>query len=542
MKKIINWPVIVLTFLLLFAAGLRLYKLGSIPAGFHQDEVVNAYVGKFILKNGMDLYGHQWPVLYFDKWGDYPPVLPMYFNGLGSLVFGDTVFAARILPAILGILTVFLIFFLALKIFQDKVTALLPVLIIATNPWHIAFSRVGAEGITAVFFFVLGLTLFAYKKNIFVFFIFLTYLLYPGFRVIIPFTFLGLLFFDYFENKKISKLLFFSLLISIFSTLVISYTFWGRGRFDQTSIISYVQGQKDYFNKFIYNEKSVTVARIFNNKLFYIFREFLKQFFSYLSPVFLFVEGGKPLWFAFPNSGLFYLSTLFFLSFLFIFPEKKKTTKTTRYWFYLITYLFFVSIVPAALTNENSPNMHRSLLMVIFITLFTGYSFEIIRKMKFKNILFIFLGIIFIGEFIYFCHNYFQHVSFYTSIARSDGNKQAALYLKNEKEKYNRVYMMASGWFPIYYLYFASNYQKELIGQVQRGMRMEKLENIYFINKDCQYSEDFNDFIDRKKQNLIVMSTTCKRPYDKRLKPIGLITNESNLPIYHIFKTAQNTP
>jgi len=70
---------------LLLSLFLRFYKLSEIPFGFHQDEVVNAYVGKFILKNGFDLYGNSWPIFYFDKWGDYPPVLPMYFSGFGSL-------------------------------------------------------------------------------------------------------------------------------------------------------------------------------------------------------------------------------------------------------------------------------------------------------------------------------------------------------------------------------------------------------------------------------------------------------------------------
>src|SRR4030042_178102 len=153
--------------ILFLAIGLRTYKLDKIPAGFHQDEVVNTYVGKFIIKNGIDLYGNKFPLLYFDKWGDYPPVLPMYFNGLGSLFFGDTVFGARIFPALFGALTVLCFFFL-------------------------------------------------------------TYLLYPGFRIIIPLTFIGLLIFDYLKNKKISKLLLISLFFSVLLTLGISRTGWGQ--------------------------------------------------------------------------------------------------------------------------------------------------------------------------------------------------------------------------------------------------------------------------------------------------------------------------
>jgi len=98
---------------LIFLLGfyLRFYKLDQIPFGFHQDEVVNAYIGKFIFKNGFDLYGNPWSIFYFDKWGDYPLVFPIYFNGLGSLIFGNTVFGARFFPALFGSLTILTIFF-----------------------------------------------------------------------------------------------------------------------------------------------------------------------------------------------------------------------------------------------------------------------------------------------------------------------------------------------------------------------------------------------------------------------------------------------
>ena len=539
---------VILILILLLAIGLRIYKLDSIPSGFHQDEVVNAYIGKFIFINGADLYGNKVPMLYFDKWGDYPPVLPMYFNGLGSLIFGNTVFGARIPTALFGVLTVLIIFFLAWKIFKNKSTALFSALTLAINPWHISFSRVGAEGVIAVFFYSLALLFFSFyyrNKNIFkgiifTLLFFLTYLLYPGFRIIIPLTFVGLFVFNYIESKKISNGLIFNLLISIILTFIISRTQWGQGRFNQTSIISHIYNQKEYFNSFIYNENSVFIARLFNNKPIYIFQEFLRQFFSYFSAVFLFVEGGKPNWFSFPNSGLFYLSNLFLITIPLIYFSQINKFKFSKNWFGLIIYLLLAAVVPASLTNEHSPNMHRSFLMVIFMILIVSAGFQVFKNLHFKKPFFaLVLGMVILGEFVYFTHNYFQHVSKYTTIARSDGNQQAAFYLKNEHTKYNKVYMFASGWFPIYYLYFSGNYSSDLIGKIQRGMRIDQFENIVFVNKDCQYSNNtFDDFIEKKGENLILFSSTCTPPVDRRLVKIDEIINSVHIPIYLVFKTS----
>ena len=63
-----HWPL-----LLIFAIALvlRLYRLGTLPITFHEDELLSGYLGRYILQNGFDLYGNKWPLLYFNKFGDY---------------------------------------------------------------------------------------------------------------------------------------------------------------------------------------------------------------------------------------------------------------------------------------------------------------------------------------------------------------------------------------------------------------------------------------------------------------------------------------
>src|SRR3989344_1417428 len=186
----------------LFALIVRVVALDKLPGGFHEDEVSNAYVGRFILQNGKDLYGNIFPLLYFDKFGDFPPVLPMYLSGAGVMLFGSNEFGARFLTSLLGALTVYPVFYLAKRLFFSKYTAYSSAIFISILPWHIVFSRSAAEGIMAVFVYLGGLYYlfewiskkqtmnFMYANILFVF----TYILYPSFRLLIPLTIFYFLF------------------------------------------------------------------------------------------------------------------------------------------------------------------------------------------------------------------------------------------------------------------------------------------------------------------------------------------------------------
>ena len=197
----------------IFALIIRTYKLSYIPFGFHMDEVSNTYIGRFILLNGEDIYGNKLPLLFFNKFGDFPPVLPMYFSGLATFVFGTTEFAARFPAAFFGSLIIFPLYSLVQRLIS-RTSAILSCLVIAILPWHVVLSRSSSEGIIALTFCTFGLMfLFAgiVEKKIFslfssAVFLFLTYFLYPSFRVLVPLIFLPLPF-VYSEHKKIRNIL-----------------------------------------------------------------------------------------------------------------------------------------------------------------------------------------------------------------------------------------------------------------------------------------------------------------------------------------------
>jgi len=176
------------------------------------------------------------------------------------------------------------------------------------------------------------------------------------------------------------------------------------------------------------------------------------------------------------------------------------------------------------------------LIFGIFLVFLFSYGFYLVQDIRIKRIpvwtIVIFAAVM---EFTFFAHNYFQHVSMYTAIPRSDGNFQAAQYIQQNKHKYDSVYMMATGWFPVYYLYTTENFNRSLMGKIRLGLRMDDLENITFIDRDCMTDTFTLDSLTGKKANkksLIIFNSGCETPKDKRLKVIGNIKAANSLPIY----------
>ncbi|WP_029233584.1 ArnT family glycosyltransferase [Butyrivibrio sp. VCB2006] len=131
--------------ILLVAAGLRLYKLGSIPYGLQQDEASIGYEAYILANFGIDRNGYPWPV-YPITWGcgGGSPLL-IYLNVLSIKLFGTGIVKLRLIPAVCGVLTVALFYFtlkLALENnkFQNELS-LLGAGLLAICPWHIILSR-----------------------------------------------------------------------------------------------------------------------------------------------------------------------------------------------------------------------------------------------------------------------------------------------------------------------------------------------------------------------------------------------------------------
>jgi 4-amino-4-deoxy-L-arabinose transferase-like glycosyltransferase len=143
------------------AVILRFYQLGSVPVSPDWDETALGYNAYSILKTGRDEYGNFLP-LTIRSFDDYKPPLYVYLTVPSVALFGLSVWSTRLPSALMGVLAVVGVYFLAKELFgfgfqvgglKTKVNetgntltrnpqtiqpiALLSALLLALSPWHV---------------------------------------------------------------------------------------------------------------------------------------------------------------------------------------------------------------------------------------------------------------------------------------------------------------------------------------------------------------------------------------------------------------------
>ena len=138
-----------------FGAFLRIWNLAGLPNGLQQDEASIGYEAFCLFTTGMDRNGFHWPV-YPITWGSGggSPIM-IYLNVITTWLFGSGVWSIRIIPAVLGCLTL-LLFYLLLRRGYGYRTAAMGLLVLSLTPWHIILSRWSLDSNTMPFWQILA--------------------------------------------------------------------------------------------------------------------------------------------------------------------------------------------------------------------------------------------------------------------------------------------------------------------------------------------------------------------------------------------------
>lgn len=147
--------------ILALSAFVRLFRLGIVPAGLHQDETFVAWNAFALWKEGMDSAGNIWPV-YLADWGDgHSALYSWLLIPLYALVGEEniTYTVSRLPQAVIGILTVWVVYLLLKKMF-DREVGLWGMFLLAICPWHITMCRWGLDANLAPAFLIFGLYFF----------------------------------------------------------------------------------------------------------------------------------------------------------------------------------------------------------------------------------------------------------------------------------------------------------------------------------------------------------------------------------------------
>jgi len=543
-----NRAYIVLFGIFIVACILRFFHLGTLPSSFHEDEILSGYLGRYILENGVDLYGNKWPLLYFNKFGDFYIILPMYFSGIASYLFGVRVFATRFPTALFGSLSVFPLYAFSNWLFRSKRISLISAFFLAILPWHVVLSRSTTEGVIgcAIFLTALVFSLWFIEKSKkwYLFFsvvlFFISYFIYHPFRLYTPLVLAPLAIYCFiFKKKSSSFILILTTVLFFILTVYIGTTPWGKGRFIQTSIFSELSGVSIRIQQLIFDEgqQNIIIARIFHNKVIGYSREFISQYLSYLSPRYLFIDGWasdhKLSRYVVPEQGMIYLSGIFLIFIACISLARKKFEKKGWSSMLFFFYLTFISCIPAAFTVAESPNPHRSLFLGLLLCIFLGYGFYSISLLWKKSSVLItsFFIVILFGEFIFFWHNYSAHANNAGAPVRNDGQKELAFYIKNNLSSYNKIVVPVEGAMAWYYLFFTKDFNIRYSKEFKLDARIPFVGKVQFVEESCPTNITELEPYDK---TLIITKHQC--PSDSRFILVDEIKGSHPLYGYRAYK------
>ncbi len=495
---------LILILILVLSFFLRLDKLKDYPVGFHIDEASLGYNAYSILQTGRDENGVFLP-LHIDMFGDFRPAGYQYLTVLPVKIFGLSEFSTRFVSALFGAATPLVVFLLAMTIFDQVGVALLSAGLVAVSPWHLVISRASAETIVALFLIILGINFFVLglkgqktwlKSGIF---LSASLFFYHTPRVFVPLLVLTLLVTLYSSRRYRGQKQFrwplgILLLVTGLSLFLIFGNKGGTGRFNQVSIFSFPEVRlvlEEQIREDGVAGIPVFLTRFFHNKVVNYGLGYLREYFRYFSPNFLFIDGGLPRWYQVPRMGLLYLTELpFLLIGLFLLLRKGIKEKL-----FLIPVVWLLSSpVVAAVTIDDVPNVQRSLVMLPALILISAYGLWwfwqwFSQRINRQVVNFIVAGLIlvFSWNFAYFLHQYFVHARLHQPWYRFNGFKEMVLTVDGIQANYDKVMVTKSqGGIYMHFLFFQQfdPKQYQAIGS-PKDNDYQGFGKIIFTPKDC---------------------------------------------------------
>ena len=509
---------------LLIAAFLRLWQLGSIPPSLTSDEASLGYNAFSILKTGRDEYGQFLPMI-FKSFGDYKPGLYVYATVPFVAIFGLNEYSVRLPSAIAGVFAVYFLHLIIRKLKKGnseaklktssmeignwKLEILAPALL-AISPWHIHFSRGAWEvnlsltlTLAGIYFFLKALEKSKFLLLSSVFFS-LTLLTYQGAKLSTAIVILILTITFWREVKNWlhteRKLISSSLIIGMVVVYPILFSFvrGETGRLEVFSVFSYPRKEADIESLLSQGQEKISSLSyyLFHSENLNFARGIMGRWFNHFSGRFLFFEGDwqNPRHSA-PNAGMMLLSDLILLIVGTVSLLKSKGRKLKTF---IILWLVLAPL-PAVLSRDQVHAV-RSLNMVIPLVIISSFGLmQLILWIKnFKKGLvlttdYLLLTSFFLVSFIYFLDAYFVHLPKHNSKEWGYGYKQIVEEVTKNQSKYKTIKIQQSFAQPYIYFLFYQKYDpakyQEQAQLVESEYKydvgyIEKLDNICFCAID----------------------------------------------------------
>lgn len=404
----------------------RFYRIEQIPASVYWDEASIGYNAYSVLATGKDEWGKLFPI-HFRAFGEFKLPVYIYSVVVSVAIFGLNSFAVRFPSVIFSLFSVYIVYLLSKKIFQNQVIGIMSSFLFSISPWFFIFSRTGYEATAGLMFYLLGIYLYllSSKRTLFLAAVSMicSFYSYNSFRLIIILTLPLLVLLPGNPIKYIRKNIIFSVLLLtvIVISLIPTYRLYvfdnGASRL---SAIGGLVGTK----------------------------RFIANYLSHFSPSFLIFNGDLNLRSQQGFGQTFFAELLFFIVGFFFMFKKISKSKT------LLIWMFLISFIPASITKE-SPHALRSILAAPLISMIASAGIFLIYS-YIKNRIFLIITIILF--LISFCGYYYNFINNYPIISSKDwqyGYKEIMNKYSDKFDNYEHILVSDDYAQPyIFFLYY----------------------------------------------------------------------------------------
>lgn len=471
---------LIVLLLLIFAFGIRFWNVWSVPNGLYYDEIDAGYQARSILQTGKSYRGDFSP-FFLNSYLDPRPPIPVYLTVLSTAIFQTPELQVRMGQVILGTINVGLVFWLVFKWSKNYWLGIIGLLVSATNPWWIQFSRYNHEAHTSVFFPLIGLIVFVYglERKKFRYLIVSTILIalsiytYRTMSLLTPIIFIsiGISYFHQLKNlltlKKMCLIVGVFLLITL--SMIISTTFFAKDKpriaqiaifVDPATPIS-IQRERELdsgdLNDPTIGKQTTWISKLFHNKADSYLSAIFKSYYSAFSTDFLFVHGDKNHRHSIEGQGMLFYTDIVLLSFGIYFLFKNRHEPFSK----LILFLFFLAPIPSSLTQDGEAHASRMFLysfpLLLVLTFGWYFFYQSVKQIHFGKLMAGILVIIHLSLFVFYIHEYQVHFKIDSGRWHGSPYKEAIQKIMTYQKDYDHVVFVPHPDPPNLYLLFWGN-------------------------------------------------------------------------------------
>jgi 4-amino-4-deoxy-L-arabinose transferase-like glycosyltransferase len=481
--------IIFLLCILVVAAVLRLWHIGSVPISLDWDEAALGYNAYSILHTGKDEYGKSFPIV-LESFGDYKPALYTYLIIPLLPVFDLSAIAVRLPSAICGILAVLLTYFLVQELLEKRensrnetrnyadIIALVAAFLLAISPWSIQFSRVAFEtnvgmflNLAGILFFLKGLKkplLFTFSSVFFA----LSIYVYQSEKLFVPLILLILISVFWKKLLKISKVK-ISVAIAVLFVLVLPmmlFILTNKDALARAQGVSFFNEKNEILKQDILRvqrdkQDHDLLGQLLDNRRIVYAKTILQAYLSHYDLNWWFITGDATARHHAPGMGLLYwiefpflFAGLYFLFFGKTFPIEKKTKIFLLLWFLAAPLPASITTgVPHAVRTENFLPTFQifTALGVVGAFLLVNRNYELrIMKHGIRYIIYACFLLMFLFNFGYYLNQYFIQLNYYNAADWIDWYQELVNYIKPIQSHYRKIIVSNSGYMDQSYIYF----------------------------------------------------------------------------------------